>query len=65
MFLGPLLHRARTFQLPYAGGCDLGTRTVQPHMIALRPFGLEIEARAGEYHATVTPHRRPGAGRSC
>src|SRR3954466_1292259 len=54
MFLGPLLHRARTFRLPYAGGCDLGTRTVQPHMIALRPFGLQIEARAGEYHATVT-----------
>jgi UDP-N-acetylglucosamine 1-carboxyvinyltransferase len=55
MFLGPLLHRAPVFELPYAGGCDLGTRTVQPHLIALRPFGLEIEARAGEYHATVTP----------
>ncbi len=55
MFLGPLLHRAPEFELPYAGGCDLGTRTVQPHMIALRPFGLEVEARAGEYHATVTP----------
>ncbi|MGY1707319.1 helix-turn-helix domain-containing protein [Geodermatophilus sp. SYSU D00697] len=55
MFLGPLLHRAPCFDLPYAGGCDLGTRTVQPHMIALRPFGLEVEARAGEYHATVTP----------
>ncbi|MGY1621466.1 helix-turn-helix domain-containing protein [Geodermatophilus sp. SYSU D00965] len=54
MFLGPLLHRAPRFDLPYAGGCDLGTRTVQPHMIALRPFGLEVEARAGEYHATVT-----------
>jgi UDP-N-acetylglucosamine 1-carboxyvinyltransferase len=53
MFLGPLLHRARSFDLPYAGGCDLGTRTVQPHMIALRPFGLDVEARAGEYHATV------------
>jgi UDP-N-acetylglucosamine 1-carboxyvinyltransferase len=55
MFLGPLLHRAGTFQLPYAGGCDLGTRTVEPHMIALRRFGLAVEARAGEYHATVTP----------
>jgi len=53
MFLGPLLHRAQTFRLPYAGGCDLGTRTVQPHMIALRPFGLEVEARAGEYYATI------------
>ncbi|MFC4692662.1 MULTISPECIES: helix-turn-helix domain-containing protein [Geodermatophilus] len=55
MFLGPLLHRARSFRLPYAGGCDLGTRTVEPHMIALRPFGLDVEAHAGEYHATVDP----------
>ncbi|MCF6508170.1 UDP-N-acetylglucosamine 1-carboxyvinyltransferase [Blastococcus sp. MG754426] len=53
MFLGPLLHRARSFRLPYAGGCDLGTRTVQPHMIALRPFGLSVEAHAGEYQAGV------------
>src|SRR5919108_3786970 len=34
MFLGPLLHRHETFSLPYAGGCDLGTRTVEPHMTA-------------------------------
>ncbi|WP_020385969.1 helix-turn-helix domain-containing protein [Kribbella catacumbae] len=53
MFLGPLLHREDTFQLPYAGGCDLGTRTVEPHMSALRPFGLDIKATAGEYHAMV------------
>ncbi|MDX6294420.1 MAG: UDP-N-acetylglucosamine 1-carboxyvinyltransferase [Kribbellaceae bacterium] len=53
MFLGPLLHREDTFQLPYAGGCDLGTRTVEPHMSALRPFGLEIKATGGEYHAMV------------
>src|SRR3954447_5793055 len=54
MFLGPLLHRAESFRLPYAGGCDLGTRTVEPHMIALRPFGLQVEARGGEYHAAVS-----------
>ena len=44
MFLGPLLHRAGKFQLPYAGGCDLGTRTVEPHMTALRHFGLDVVA---------------------
>ncbi|MGY1745994.1 UDP-N-acetylglucosamine 1-carboxyvinyltransferase [Blastococcus sp. SYSU D00695] len=55
MFLGPLLHRAGSFRLPYAGGCDLGTRTVEPHMIALRHFGLQVEAHAGEYRATVAP----------
>jgi UDP-N-acetylglucosamine 1-carboxyvinyltransferase len=53
MFLGPLLHRADTFELPYAGGCNLGTRTVEPHMAALRPFGLEVKATDGSYHAQV------------
>jgi UDP-N-acetylglucosamine 1-carboxyvinyltransferase len=53
MFLGPLLHRADVFELPYAGGCSLGTRTVEPHMSALRRFGLEVKASEGSYHATV------------
>lgn len=53
MFLGPLLHRMGQFRIPYAGGCDLGTRTVQPHMTALRHFGLEVTATDGMYHARV------------
>src|SRR6188472_3649995 len=53
MFFGPLLHRADTFELPYAGGCQLGTRTIEPHMAALRPFGLEVKATEGFYHANV------------
>ncbi|MGA9750070.1 MAG: UDP-N-acetylglucosamine 1-carboxyvinyltransferase [Nocardioides sp.] len=59
MFLGPLMHREDTFELPYAGGCDLGTRTVEPHMAALRPFGLEVKATEGSYHATVSPGVSP------
>ncbi|WP_139983422.1 helix-turn-helix domain-containing protein [Nocardioides litoris] len=59
MFLGPLLHRTDTFELPYAGGCNLGTRTVEPHMTALRPFGLEVKATDGSYHAQVNPAIEP------
>ena len=62
MFLGPLMHRVSEFELPYAGGCDLGTRTVEPHMSALRPFGLQVKATDGSYHASVSPGivpRRP------
>jgi len=55
MFLGPLLHRSDAFELPYAGGCDLGLRTVEPHLTALRPFGLTVTATDGWYHATVEP----------
>ncbi len=59
MFLGPLLHRSESFDLPYAGGCNLGTRTVEPHMSALRPFGLEVKASDGMYHAHVNPVVEP------
>lgn len=56
MFLGPLLHQYDSFRLPYAGGCNLGKRTVEPHMIGLRPFGLDVEAKPSTdyYQATVT-----------
>ncbi|NNG34776.1 helix-turn-helix domain-containing protein [Nakamurella aerolata] len=59
MFLGPLLHEFGAFSLPMAGGCDLGTRTVEPHLQALRTFGLDVVAHAGKYTATVTPDVRP------
>lgn len=57
MFLGPLLHQYHDFKLPFAGGCNLGKRTVEPHMVGLSPFGLKVEARPNTdyYHATVTP----------
>ncbi len=55
MFLGPLLHQYKNFHLPFAGGCSLGTRTVEPHMTGLRPFGLEVEATTDYYDATATP----------
>src|SRR4029453_1714814 len=38
MLLGPLLDESAEYRLPYAGGCVLGTRTVEPHMQALRQF---------------------------
>jgi UDP-N-acetylglucosamine 1-carboxyvinyltransferase len=55
MFLGPLLHRYAKFRLPYAGGCSLGTRTVEPHMKALESFGLKVDAteNSGFYEVEV------------
>lgn len=55
MFMGPLLHKFKEFTLPYAGGCSLGVRTVEPHLRALRNFGLEVDATSdsGFYHAKV------------
>lgn len=55
MFLGPLMHRHERFQIPYAGGCTLGERTVEPHLSGLEPFGLTVSTVTGHYEATSTP----------
>lgn len=56
MFLGPLLNQYSSFRLPYAGGCNLGERTVEPHLSGLRHFGLNVDAKTGYYQAKV--HRK-------
>ena len=55
MLMGPLLHFYKEFALPYAGGCSLGTRTVEPHLRALSVFGLNVDAttHTGFYEAKV------------
>ncbi len=55
LFLGPLLHRYKKFKIPYAGGCNLGKRTVEPHLDGLRHFGLEVIAHNEFYE--VTSHK--------
>src|SRR5665213_1434528 len=49
MLIGPLMHDYKEFNIPYAGGCKLGTRTVAPHLFALEEFGVSIVATSGHY----------------
>jgi UDP-N-acetylglucosamine 1-carboxyvinyltransferase len=60
LMLGPLMHRMSSFAIPYAGGCQLGNRTVEPHKTALRPFGVKIVATDGSYHVDRDTSVRPG-----
>jgi UDP-N-acetylglucosamine 1-carboxyvinyltransferase len=61
LLLGSLIHRVPSFALPYAGGCQLGSRTVEPHKTVLRPFGVKVFATEGHYQVNrapgVTPQR--------
>ena len=61
MFIGPLMHLFNHFELPYAGGCELGRRTVRPHLYALEELGVDIVAKSGHYHIDVKKHpaKRP------
>jgi UDP-N-acetylglucosamine 1-carboxyvinyltransferase len=53
MLIGPLMHDYPEFKIPYAGGCKLGTRTVEPHLFALEEFGVDIIAKTGHYNVSV------------
>ena len=53
MLLGSLMHDYDSFKIPYAGGCNLGARTVAPHLFALEQFGLDVVAKTGHYNVTV------------
>ncbi len=59
MFLGPLHHELDSFELPYAGGCNLGARTIEPHLQSLRHFGLAVQANDGAYHCRVKRTNEP------
>jgi UDP-N-acetylglucosamine 1-carboxyvinyltransferase len=52
-FVGALMHDYKEFRIPYAGGCELGRRTVLPHIYALEDFGVKIIAHSGHYSVTV------------
>jgi len=53
MFIGPLMHLFKDFDIPYAGGCELGRRTVQPHLYGLEEFGVDVITRTGQYEIKV------------
>lgn len=53
MLLGSVMHDYSNFKIPYAGGCKLGQRTVNPHLFALEQFGIDVDAKTGYYQVFV------------
>ncbi|MBI3589364.1 MAG: UDP-N-acetylglucosamine 1-carboxyvinyltransferase [Candidatus Liptonbacteria bacterium] len=53
MLLGPLAHLLSKFSLPHPGGCELGRRTVRPHLYALEKLGVKIKTTKTQYEIDV------------
>ena len=55
MLMGSFLHYFDEFKIPFAGGCTLGERTIEPHLQALSNFGLGVDSRCtdGFYECKV------------
>jgi UDP-N-acetylglucosamine 1-carboxyvinyltransferase len=49
MLLGALAHREKKYKLYRSGGCQLGNRTVRPHLYALGKLGVKVGTFPGFY----------------
>lgn len=49
LFVGALVHKFQNFSLPDPGGCQLGKRTIVPHIYALENFGIKVKTLAQGY----------------
>jgi UDP-N-acetylglucosamine 1-carboxyvinyltransferase len=54
LLMGVLSHFFPEFQLPAAGGCHLGLRSVQPHVYALNHFGINVQRDKDFYNIIKT-----------
>lgn len=58
MIIGPLIHEFKSFSIPQAGGCRLGSRTVKPYLYALENLGVTIDTKSDHYqvdHSKLAP----------
>lgn len=53
MLAGPLMHHMKVFGLPHAGGCEIGKRTVLPHIYGLEEFGVIVDTKSSRYDFIV------------
>ena len=60
LVLGPMLARAGQAVVSLPGGCAIGARPVDLHLIAMEALGAKIELRDGYVHAKA-PHGLHGA----
>lgn len=51
--LGALAGRFSSYEIPQAGGCKLGSRTVKPHLYALEKLGLNIKTEKDKYVVNI------------
>ena len=57
--LGPLLSRFGRAVMPMPGGCNIGARKIDMHILGLEALGVEFEVNHGNIYATA-PHGLSG-----
>jgi len=53
MFMGPLIHKLKSFSIPHAYGCNLGKRTIAAHIYALDEVGIKVKTTNKSYDVSA------------
>jgi UDP-N-acetylglucosamine 1-carboxyvinyltransferase len=61
MFMGPFIHEFKSFNLPQAGGCRLGTRTVKPYSLRTRATRCKCRYKVGPLRSNAQRSQRETA----
>ena len=54
LLMGALSSELKIFSLPKSGGCNLGKRTVNPYLIAMKEMGIKIKETLHEYQVDAS-----------
>ncbi|MCX6795303.1 MAG: UDP-N-acetylglucosamine 1-carboxyvinyltransferase [Candidatus Falkowbacteria bacterium] len=54
LLMGALSTELKVFSLPKSGGCNLGKRTVNPYLIAMKEMGIKIKETNSEYQVDAS-----------
>ena len=53
LLIGVLSHFTSEFHYPRTGGCNLGTRTTNPHFLGLSELGVNVETQSDKYISRI------------
>lgn len=53
LMIGALCGKFKSYVIPQAGGCRLGSRTVKPHLFGLENFGISITTKKDGFNVRI------------
>lgn len=53
MLIGAVIHKEKKFNIPHAGGCKMGERTISAHRFGLESLGVTIKTKEKFYEIEV------------
>lgn len=58
LFVGPLLSRFKKARFPHPGGCVIGKRSIDTHLLGFQELGFKVRIKGGLYEISASENAR-------